>query len=321
MIESILFLVGFPVLIKGADFLVDGASSIAKRLKVSDLVIGLTIVSFGTSAPELIVNLLASYRGATDLAISNVLGSNIANILLILGTAAMITPLKVKSNTVWKEIPFGLLAVILLFFMGNDIWVDAGLGASTMDVLSRVDGMVLLSFFVVFLYYTFGLAKSGDDDIEEDIELLPWNKSIFYVLLGMVGLALGGQWIVEGAVMIADKFGLPEAIVGVTIVAIGTSLPELATSVVAAMKKNADIAVGNVAGSNIFNVFWILGASASISPLPYNAMQSDRDALMAIFAALLLFLGLFVGKRHTIYRWEGALFLTAYFGYMIYLIV
>lgn len=323
LLQGILFLVGFPALIKGADLLVDGASSIAKRLKVSDIVIGLTIVSFGTSAPELIVNVLASFSGATDLAISNVLGSNIANILLILGTAAVIAPLVVKSNTVWKEIPLGLLSVLLLFALGNDVLMDPSGQNAIGNVISRADGFVFLAFFVVFMYYTFGLVSATKDHVKEDDELekMSWGKSGLYILLGGLGLALGGKWIVDGAVAIADFYQLPEALVGVTIVAIGTSLPELATSVVAAMKNNADIAIGNVAGSNIFNVFWILGVSSLINPLPYNPAESDMSAVVAILAAALLFVFLLIGKKHVLTRWQGVFFLVLYFGYLIYLIL
>lgn len=321
LLEGILFLVGFPALIKGADLLVDGASSIAKRLKVSDIVIGLTIVSFGTSAPELIVNVLASLEGATDLAISNVLGSNVANILLILGAAALITPLTVKSNTVWKEIPLGLLAVVLLFFLGNDVLVDVS-GNAMGNVISRADGLVFLSFFVVFMYYTFGLVKASKEKVkDDDIVKMSWRRSMIYILIGSVGLALGGNWIVGGATALADYFNWPQALVGVTIVAIGTSLPELATSVVAAMKNNADIAIGNVAGSNIFNVFWILGVSSMINPLPYDPVTNNLNVVVAILAALLLFVFLFLGKKHVLERWQGGLFLLMYFGYMIYLII
>ncbi len=322
LLEGILFVIGFPALIKGADLLVDGSSSIAKRLKVSDIVIGLTIVSFGTSAPELIVNVLASLSGATDLAIANVLGSNIANILLILGAAALITPLTVKSDTVWKEIPLGLLSVVLLFFMGNDVLMDPSGQNAIGNVLSRADGVVFLSFFVVFMYYTFGLVRANKDKTkDEDIVKMSWNKSIFFIVLGALGLAFGGKWIVDGATALADYFEWPEALVGVTIVAIGTSLPELATSVVAAMRGNADIAVGNVAGSNIFNVFWILGVSSMISPLPYNPSESDMSAIVAILSAALLLVFLFLGKKHVLQKWQGVLFLMIYFGYMIYLIV
>lgn len=322
LLQGILFVIGFPILIKGADLLVEGASSIAKRLNVSDIVIGLTIVSFGTSAPELIVNILASFEGATDLAISNILGSNIANILLILGAAAVITPMKVKSNTVWKEIPLGLLAVILLFLMGNDILFDPSGTNAIGNVISRVDGLVFLSFFVVFMYYTFGLVKLGQDSevVDEDIQIMSWTKSGVFIFLGALGLAFGGNWIVNGATALAEYFNWPEALVGVTIVAVGTSLPELATSIVAAMKKNADIAIGNVAGSNIFNVFWILGLSSVINPLPYDPATLDRDVYMAIASAMLLFLAVFVGKKHHIQRLEGSVFLLIYFSYILYVL-
>ena len=319
LLQGILFVIGFPLLIKGADLLVDGASSVAKRLKISDIVIGLTIVAFGTSAPELIVNILASFRGSSDLAISNILGSNISNIFLILGVAAVIAPMKVKSNTVWKEIPLGLLSVVLVFFLANDIMFNPS--GATQDSLSRIDGLVLLSFFIVFMYYTFGLITSGQEQLEdEDIEIMTWPKSLLFIGLGGLGLAVGGNWIVDGATAIASYFNWPEAIVGLTIVAIGTSLPELATSIVAAFKNKADIAIGNVAGSNIFNVFWILGLSSVINPIPYNPSELNRDAIMAIIAAIMLFLAIFIGKKHHIQRLEGTIFLITYFAYMAYVI-
>ncbi len=312
-----LFVLGFCFLIKGADLLVSGASSVAKKMKISNLVIGLTIVAFGTSAPELIVNLLAAFKGSSDLAISNVIGSNIANIFLILGVAAAICPLKVKSNTVWKEIPLVLLSVLLLFFMVNDAMLD-GMNFNT---LSRIDGISLLAFFVVFMYYSFGIAKNTNDAEGEKVDELSNSKSTIFIILGMLGLALGGQWIVEGAMMIAKNFGLTETLIGLTVVAIGTSLPELATSIVAARKGHADIAVGNVVGSNLFNVFWILGLSSTINPLNFNAALSNVDVIVSILAALLLFLFMFIGKKHILQRSQGYLFVLIYFSYITYLVL
>lgn len=310
---------GFIFLVKGASFLVVGASSLARKFGVSSLVIGLTIVAFGTSAPELIVNIFASLNGNTDIAIGNILGSNIANILLILGISAVIFPLTVKKGTVWKEIPLALLAVLVMAFMANDVLID---GAS-FSALTRIDGLILLSFFVIFLYYTFGISKIRDDEnvpSSEIIQEYSTGRSVAMIFLGLVGLTLGGKWIVDVAVALASGLGVSQSVIGLTVVAIGTSLPELATSAVAAYKKNVDIAVGNIVGSNIFNIFWILGLSSIISPLPFPA-ESARDIIMVIFATLLLFLFLFVGKKHTIERWQGVIFILLYIVYIIFLVM
>jgi len=319
MLTYVLFFIGFVALIKGADLLVDGASSLAGRLGVSALVIGLTIVAFGTSAPELVVNLLASWQGNTDIAIGNVLGSNIVNILLILGISAIFYPLAVQKGTVWKEIPFALLAVVVLAVLANDVAID-GLTASD---LSRSDGIVLLSFFIIFLYYIFGLVKressNGDSAVAAEPQFT-MLRSTMMVLAGVAGLVVGGKWIVDGAVAFATSFGVSEALIGLTIVAIGTSLPEMATSVVAAYKKNVDIAVGNIVGSNIFNVFWILGVSSLIRPLPFDPALT-MDLFVTVGATLVLFLALFVGKRHTIERSQGVLFVILYVSYITFLIL
>jgi len=320
MITYILFFIGFAALIKGADLLVDGASSLAGRLGVSALVIGLTVVSFGTSAPELVVNLLASIEGNTEIAIGNILGSNIVNILLILGISAVFCPLAVKKGTVWKEIPFAFLSIVVLAFMANDVLID---GAST-SILSRIDGLVLMAFFIIFLYYIFGIAKkeSANND-DESLAVAPQyttTRSLIMIIGGVVGLVLGGKWIVQGAVTFAASFGVSEALIGLTIVAIGTSLPEMATSIVAAYKKNVDIAVGNIVGSNIFNVLWILGISATIRPLPFSEALIF-DLLVTVGATALLFLALFVGKRNTIETWQGIVLIIIYIFYLVYLVL
>jgi len=315
-IFTYLFLaLGFVLLIKGADFLVDGASLIAKKLGISALVIGLTIVAFGTSAPELIVNLFASLQGNPDIAIGNILGSNIANILLILGISAVIFPLAVKRGTVWKEIPLCLLAIVVTAFMANDALIDGG----KFSGLTRIDGLVLISFFIIFLYYTFGISKSGEGDTGVVIKERSLFKAGAMVAVGLVALTIGGKWIVDSAVNIATSLGVSQAILGLTVVAVGTSLPELATSAVAAYKKNADIAIGNIVGSNIFNVFWILGISAVIRPLPFSAMLM-RDIAVTIAATFLLFIFMFIGKKHILERWQGALFVVAYFAYIIFIV-
>lgn len=316
MVLAFLFLgVGLLLLVKGADWLVDGASSLATRLGVAPIVIGLTIVAFGTSMPELVVNLFASWSGNTDIAIGNVVGSNIVNILLILGIAGCICPLAVKSNTVWKEVPMALLAAALVWVMAND-GVLAGNGP---DRLDRIDGIALLAFFIIFLYYTFGISKV-ESGSAETVEKLPVGRSWLLVLGGITALAVGGKFSVDGAVIIAQGLGVSERIIGLTIVAIGTSLPELLTSAVAAYKKNADIAVGNVVGSNIFNVFWILGLSASIRPLPFMP-QNGFDVLVAVGATFLLFIAMFVGKRHMLERWQAATFIMLYVAYLTSLVL
>jgi len=316
LINLLFLVVGFAFLIKGADFLVDGASSLAKKLGVSSLVIGLTVVSFGTSAPELIVNIFASIQGNTDIAIGNILGSNIANILLILGISAIIFPLVVNRGTVWKEIPLSLLAVIVLGVMANDILVDGG----TSSALTRIDGIILISFFIIFLYYTYGISKAqSTDKVETPVRVISPLMSIINIIVGLIGLTLGGKWIVDSAVSIASSLGVSQALIGLTVVAVGTSLPELATSAVAAFKKDVDIAVGNVVGSNIFNIFWILGISAVINPLPFSPLLI-RDMWVVFLATFLLFAFMFIGKRRILERWQGAGFVLMYIGYIALII-
>jgi cation:H+ antiporter len=308
---------GFILLIKGADFLVNGASSLARRFNVSDLVIGLTIVAFGTSTPELFVNIFASLKGNTDIAIGNVLGSNIANILLILGVSSVIYPLTVTKGTVWKEIPFSLLAILVLGVLANDRLIDK----SSSSALMRADGLVFLFFFIIFLYYSGSIAKRIEG-MEEHIPAKHYGlaRSFLWVMFGLIGLTLGGKWIVDGAVQLATRFGMSQSLVGLTIVAIGTSLPELATSAMAAYKRNIEIAVGNVVGSNIFNIFFVLSASSIIKPLPFKE-TSNIDIGMVILAELLLFVFMFTGRKRLLDRWEGIVFLSLYTAYIIFLVV
>jgi len=315
IITYVAIIAGFVLLIKGADLLVEGASSIAKKLGISALVIGLTIVAFGTSMPELIVNIFASIQGNTDIAIGNILGSNIANILLILGISAVIYPLAVKRGTVWKEIPLCLLAIVVAGLMANDALIDG----NNFSSLARIDGLILIAFFAIFLYYTFGISRTEETDEGAVIKERSLLKASGMVITGLVCLVLGGKWIVDSAVAIATSLGVSQAILGLTVVAVGTSLPELATSAVAAYKKNPDIAIGNVVGSNIFNVFWILGISAVISPLPFSAMLM-RDVMVTIGATLLLFVFMFIGKKHILERWQGVCFILAYILYIVVIV-
>jgi len=316
MMTYFLLIIGFIILIKGADLLVEGASSIAQKLNVSDLVIGLTVVAFGTSAPEMFVNVFASIEGNSNIAIGNILGSSIANIFLILGVSAMIYPLAVKNNTVWKEIPFSLLAALILGILANDYLIDHKASSE----LSRSDGLVLLGFFIIFMYYIFSIAKKSEHILKEESPQISNFRAVAYILLGLSGLVLGGSWIVNAAVKIASQFGVSEYLIGLTVVAVGTSLPELATSAMAAYKRNTDIAIGNVVGSNIFNIFWVLGISALIKPLPFQP-SGNSEIAMTIVASILLFLVFFVGKKHVLEKWQGALFLLLYAGYTSFLII
>ena len=316
----VLFLIGFVLLIKGADWLVDGASSVAKKNNIPELVIGLTIVSFGTSMPELVVNLLASFEGSSELAIGNVFGSNIANILLILGVAAIIMPLPIQKSIYFTEIPMSMVATFMVGFLANaSLFMD-----NKSLELSHFDGAMLLFFFFMFMAYIYVVSntKKNKKDLntpDESIDLLPNQKAYLFIVIGSVSLFLGGKWVVDGAVHIAQVFGLSETLIGLTVVAIGTSLPELVTSAIAAKKGNADLAVGNVVGSNIFNLLWILGISALIRPLPFD-VASNTDIMMVIVASMLLIFAVIVGKRPRIDRWEGWVFVIVYFSYMAYLV-
>jgi len=317
MLTYLFLAIGFIFLIKGADLLVDGAASIARRLKVSDLVIGLTVVAFGTSTPELFVNLIASFKGNSDIAIGNVLGSNIANIFLILGISSIIYPLAVTKGTVWKEIPFSLLAAVVLLFAANDQILDHA-GASA---LTRIDGLIFFCFFTIFIYYTFSIATRVEGmDEHVTARQLGRLRSLSYIIAGLAGLIIGGKWIVDGAIALAAKLGMSESLIGLTIVAVGTSLPELATSAVAAYKKNVEIAVGNVVGSNIFNIFFVLGISAAIRPLPFQS-KNNLDLAAVILSSLMLFLFMFTGKKRSLDRWEGIVCLLLYISYITFLIV
>lgn len=318
-INIIIIIVGLAVLVAGAESLVRGAVSVSTKLGIPALVIGLTVVSFGTSAPELTVNIASVLNGSPDLAIGNAIGSNIANILLILGICAIIKPLSVKSSTVWKEIPLALLGVVLIFVMGNDVLIDG----VEFNAITRTDGIVLIALMVVFMYYIFGLAKSDKElqtkESDEKAREYSLPKSIGLIVLGLICLVAGGQLLVSAAVAIAKAAGLSESLIGLTVVGIGTSLPELATSIVATRKGQIDIAIGNIVGSNIFNIFWILGLSGTILQLPFNSSTSV-DVLVAVGATALLFGFMFLGKKHQLSRYEGLLFLAIYVSYLCFLI-
>ncbi len=315
MWHFILLLAGFLPLIYGANLLVDYASALAKRFNIPNLVIGLTIVAFGTPAPELVVNLFASLGKNSGIVMGNVVGSNIFNIGVIMAISAIIFPLAVKNTTTWIEVPLALLAGVVVLIQANDMLID-GDGTS---VLTRIDGLMLLLFFIIFLAYNYTLMKKGDFSEEFPVkDTKPW-KSVLLILAGLALLVAGGRMIVYGAIEVATRLGIPERIIGLTIVSIGTSLPELATSIVAARKKNTDIAVGNIVGSNIFNIFFILGTSAVIYPVTVHP-SSNIDLLMNIVLSTMIFIFIFAGKGKSIDRKEGIVMLLFYLGYLTYLI-
>ena len=317
MLNFFLFVVGFLILIKGADWLVIGSSCIAKKNNISDLVVGLTIVSMGTSMPELLVNILASSKDASEIAVGNILGSNIANILLILGITSFMYPIKVKQSTFNKEIPFSIVALLLVGLVANISFFD-----NQDNSITHLDGLFLIVFFGLFIAYIIGLAKTGRPDLLDEIPDAEMNngKAALYIIVGVIGLFFGGKWVVDGAIEIARLFHLSEAFIGLTIVAIGTSLPELVTSAMAAYRKNTDIAMANVIGSNIFNLLWVLGVSAIISPLNYQP-SLNTDMVILLFVSALILIGLKNGKpKNQIGKTTGILFLILYVAYLCFLI-
>lgn len=313
VLQIVLLLIGLVLLVKGADWLVDGASVLAKKRNVSDLAIGLTIVAFGTSAPELVVNAVAASGNYPDIVFGNIIGSNNFNLFVILGISGLIIPLSVQSTTVWKEIPYSLFAALLLLFLANNFLFD------DLEGFSRLDAGIHLVLFAGFLYYVATQLKSDPSDDKVEVKNYSNLKIWGLILLGLAGLVGGGKLVVDNAVAMAQSLGVSEKIIGLTIVAAGTSLPELATSVVAAMRKNADIAIGNIIGSNIFNIFLILGVSGLIHPMAYNP-SFDTDLYILAGGTIFLFLAMFTGKRHKLDRWESFLLLAVYLLYTGYLL-
>lgn len=306
---------GLVLILVGANTLTDGAASVAKRFHISSLVIGLTIVAFGTSAPELTVSIVSALKGNTDMAIGNVVGSNIFNTLMIVGCTAAIVPLHMNKGTLSKEIPLCILASVVLFICGNEVLID---GASS-NSISSSDGLLLLCFFSIFLGYTFAIARNPDTAAETPVKEMPIGKAALFIVGGLVGLIFGGEFFVSGASDVARKLGVSESVIGLTLVAGGTSLPELATSIVAALKKNAEMAIGNVIGSNLFNIFLVLGCSATIHPLTMQGINNVDLGMLIGSSVLLYFFGLFFKKR-TITRWEGIVMALCYVAYTVYLI-
>lgn len=312
------FVVGLLLIMKGADWLTDGASSIARKFNISTLVIGLTIVAFGTSAPELVVSSMASISGETDIAIGNVVGSNIFNVLAIMGITALIAPVPVKGNNIKYEVPLAILASVAVFVMASDALFNGG-GA---NIITRGEGIILLCFFLIFLAYTFAIARNGvDAEGQAEVKLMPMWKSILLFLVGLGCLVFGGDTMVDGASGIAEFLGVSQSIIALTIVSAGTSFPELVTSIVAARKGDTDMAMGNVVGSNIFNIFLILGTAATISPLSGGSITMVDYGLL-LFSIVALWLACKFGKTyHKITRTEGAMLVLcciAYYSYLVY---
>lgn len=312
VIDYILFFFGIYVLIKSADWIVNGASSLARKLGVPSIIVGLTVVAFGTSLPELVVNIFAALSGNGDVAFGNVVGSNIANVLLVLGIVATIGGVRVQRDTVWKEIPFAMFAAFILFMITGGI-------VRGKDFLLRSDGFVLLGFFAIFLYYIFQTTKDkGTFDVKEVVdrsEILIWLK----LVLGLIGVYFGGEWVVDGAVIMANYFGISDFFISATIIAIGTSLPELVVSVVAVLKKNADLAIGNIIGSNIFNILWVLGIIPLICQIPIPKFIGFDIGIMFL-STVVLFLFMFIGKKHELRRVDGILLLIGYSAYIWFVV-
>ena len=324
MILDIIYLViGLALILLGANWLTDGSAAIAKRFGISDLVVGLTVVAFGTSAPELVISVMSAISGSAGLAIGNVVGSNIFNILVIIGITAMVKPIRVEKSVMNNELPLTLLSSVVLLAMGNAVVLN---GASE-SVLTRVDGILLLLFFAIFMRYTFAqahaLPEPESDPAAQDVSQKPpmsTAKAIILVVAGLAGLVGGGNRFVAGASGIASGLGVSEAVIGLTIVAMGTSLPELAASIVAALKGKSDLAIGNVIGSCIFNAFFILGTAATISQLPFGTI-GNVDLLTLCGASLLFLIFARVYRERTITRAEGALMTAGYVAYTSWLII
>ncbi|MGN1266722.1 MAG: calcium/sodium antiporter [Dorea sp.] len=317
--EYILLLVGFVLLIKGADFFVDGSSSVAKLLKVPSIIIGLTIVAFGTSLPELSVSVTAALQGNNELAVSNVLGSNIFNLLVVLGACALFSPVAAKKSLLKREFPFSIFISLILLLLISDFSIMKVLAGGPEFSLGRKGGILLLILFVVFFYATMKIALASREGIqEEDYKVLSPVKSLIFIVAGLIGIAWGGDLVVESASTIAATFGLSQTLIGLTIVSVGTSLPELVTSVVAARKGENDLAVGNVVGSNIYNILLILGTSSVITPIKVDVL-SVYDTSILIIVSIVCFVT--AKTRGEIKKSEGIFFLLIYAAFLVFTIV
>lgn len=316
MIDGLLLLLGLGVLIKGAGFLVEGASVLARRFGISPLAIGLTVVALGTSMPELFVSLTSGLQEKPDLAIANIIGSNIANVLLVLGVAAIIRPLPIRNSTIVSEIPFTLTAALLVGFLAN-----AQLFSSHPELsIDRLDGGILLFFFLLFMFYVYKTSSADENPIQQKSLAPGAGRAVALVILGAFGLYFGGQWVVAGAVGLAQAWGVNDALIGLSIIAVGTSSPELVAAAVAASRNQTDIAVGTVVGSNVFNLLWVLGLTSSIVELPFEIV-SNTDLIIVVASSTLIILAYLSGGSKTISRPHGIVFVLLYIAYLAYIIV
>lgn len=313
--EYLLFILGFIFLIGGAALLIEGAKVIGEKLGIPPGITGLTIVAIGTSLPELIINVFASYSGNTDLAISNVLGSNIINILVIIGFTAVITPIPILKHTYYRDIPFSLFAIGALFVVAQDSFI---LGKES-NVVGLNDGLVFVGMLLIFLYIYYRSSRDSQEEEKPKAKYPLW-LAIIFVLLGIGGLYFGGEWIVEGAVFVAADLGMDEATIGLTIIAMATSLPELVTSIVASIQKEPEMAIGNAVGSCIFNILLVLGVSSIINPLPFQN-SSILDLIVVLAATITLVVFVYTGKGRKISRVEGVIMLVMYGGYLWWVLV
>lgn len=313
LLSLFLLIIGLLLLIKGGDWLVNGSSSIARKYGISELVIGLTIVAFGTSAPELVVSSLAAINHHPEIALGNVIGSNNFNLFVILGITGIITPLAVQKTTIRIEIPISLAAALLLLLLANNFFTNEDL------VINRLDASILLVCFIAFILYIWKTIKKEDVKFSSNSNeaIQKPIRSIALILFGLTGLMLGGRWVVNSSVDIARYFNISEKVIGLTIVAMGTSLPELFTSIIAIRKNSTDIAIGNVIGSNIFNIFLILGVGGIIRPMEYS-IAFNTDLILLIVGSILLLLAMFTGKKRKLDRWEALILLGIYIAYMVY---
>ena len=308
----VLLIVGFVFIIKGADWLIDGSSSLARKYHLSELTIGLTIVAFGTSAPELVVSLFASAGGHGQVLLGNIIGSNIFNLLLILGISGLISPIPIQDKTIRNEIPYSIFAGMLILVLGNDSWFSAN-----DNILRWYDGAIFLVFFLFFLLYSY---RNRKDDLVPEVPAVVFGsaKTVLLILAGLILLVVGGRLVVENAVKMAQSFGISEKIIGLTLIAGGTSLPELAASAVAAWKKRSGLAIGNVIGSNIFNILFILGTSVTLTSVPYPP-SFNMDVILYLIVSLVLLASMYTGVQKQFDRWEAAIFLLLYSGYIVFL--
>ena len=306
------FFSGFAILIAGAQMLVNGASSIGIKLNISQMVMGLTIVALGTSLPELIVNIFAGIKGNTNLAIGNILGSNITNTLLVVGVTALIIPIHFQKKTLKRDIPVSLFAPVLLALLANDFIFGRP------NIISRSDGIILLIFLGFFLYFTFFKQGETPTSAQENLKQYSWGFSLLFIAVGGLGLYFGGEWIVDGAVKIATAIGISQTVMGLTLVAGATSLPELATSIIAARKNNADMALGNAVGSNILNIFLVLGITALIKPIPYAPKLNIELGLVFVSGLLLLAFAKLGKTKNTLNRFEGVLLVIIYVAFIYF---